>query len=99
MDLSRAGEGPSYRLSDNDPGQSGDVDPKTTSIVGGCNETKDYIQELKEEPTPDIGDTRNVLFAEVEKEDPGSIDISCLSLSIDLEEITVLREIFQGKRK
>ena len=86
MDLSRADEGPSYGLPDNDSGQPGVTDLK-------------IIQELNEEPTPDVSGTRNCPVTETEKEDPGSIDISSLSLNIDPEEITVLREIFQGKRK
>ena len=99
VDLSRAGNGPSYGLPDNDCLQSGDMDLKITSIVGGCTETHDDIQELKEEPTPEVSDTRNSLFAEMEKDDPGNIDISSLSLSIDLEEVTILRKIFQEKQK
>ena len=75
------------------------MDLKITSIVGAYTETHDDIQELKEEPTPDVSDTRNSLFAEIEKDDPGNIDISSLSLRIDLEEITVLRQIFQEKQK
>ena len=39
------------------------------------------------------------LFAEIEKDDTGDIDISGLSLNIDLEQITVLRQIFQEKQK
>ena len=75
------------------------MDLKITSIVGGCTETHDEIQELKEEPTPEVSDTRNSLFTEIEREDPGNIDISSLSLSIDLEEVTILRKIFQEKQK
>ena len=86
MDLSRADEGPSYGLSDNDSGQSDVVDLNT-------------IQELNEEPAQDIGNTKDYPAAKAKKEDPGSIDISSLSLHIDPEEITVLHEIFQGKRE
>ena len=39
-------------------------------------------------------------FATKAKEgDPESIDISSLSLGINPEEITILKEIFQGKRE
>ena len=86
MDLSRADEGPSYGLPDNDSGQ-----PEVTDLK--------IIQELNEEPTPDVNSTRNCPATETRKEDPGSIDISSLSLNIDPEEITVLHEIFQGKRE
>ena len=82
--------------------QSGDLDLKITSIVGGCTEIHDDMpnkQELKEEPTPEVSDARNSLFAEIERDDPGNIDISSLSLSIDLEEVTVLRKIFEEKQK
>ena len=86
MDLSRADEGPSYGLPDNDSGQ-----PEVTDLK--------IIQELNEEPTPDVNNTRNCPATETGKEDPGSIDISSLSLNIDPEEITVLHKIFQGERK
>ena len=84
--MSQADEGPSYGLSDNDSGQSEVIDLNT-------------IQESNEEPTPDIGNKKDYPAAEAKKEDPGSIDISSLSLNIDPEEITVLHEIFQGKRE
>ena len=75
------------------------MDLKITSIVGGYTETRDDAQELKVEPAPDVSDTRNSLFAEIEKDDTGDIDISGLSLNIDLEQITILRQIFQEKQK
>ena len=84
--MSLADEGPSYRLSDNDSGQS-----EVTDL--------DTVQETNGEPTPDIDNTKDYPAAKVKKEDPGSIDISSLSLNIDPEEITVLHEIFQGKRE
>ena len=40
-----------------------------------------------------------MMFAEIEKDDAGNIDISGLSLNIDLKQITVLRQIFQEKWK
>ena len=78
------------------------MDLEITSIVGGCTEIHDDMpnkQELKEEPTPEVSDTRNGLFAEMERDDPGNIDISSLSLSIDLEEVTILRKIFEENQK
>ena len=86
MDLSRADEGPCYGLSDDDSGLSGVTD-------------LNIIQESNEELTPDVDNTKDYPATETKKEDPGNIDISSLSLNIDPEEITVLREIFQGKRK
>ena len=56
-------------------------------------------QELKEEPTPEVSDARNSLFAEIERDDPGNIDILSLSLSINLEEVTVLCKIFEENKK
>ena len=94
-----ADEGPSYGLPDDDPLQPDDTNLKITSVTGGYIETRDDTQGLKVEPTPDISDTRNMMFAEIEKDDAGNIDISGLSLNIDLKQITVLRQIFQEKRK
>ena len=99
IDSSRTDEGPSYGLPDDDPLQPDDMNLKITSVMGGCTETKDDTQELKVEPAPDISDTRDRMFAEIEKDDTGNIDISGLSLNIDLKQITVLRQIFQEKRK
>ena len=86
MDLSQADEGPTYGLYDNDSGHS-----EVTDL--------NIIQESIEEPTPDVDNTKDYPATETKKEDPGSIDISSLSLNIDPEEITVLHEIFQGKRE
>ena len=86
MDLSRADEGPSYGLSNNDSGQSEVMDINT-------------IQESNEEPTPDVSDTKDHPTTEAKEGGPESIDISSLSLDIDPEEVTVLHEIFQGKRE
>ena len=86
MDLSRADEGPDYGLPDNDSGQSEVLDLNT-------------IQESNEEPTLDVRATEDHPTIEVKEGDPESIDIASLSLDIDSEEITVLYEIFQGKRK
>ena len=103
-DLSRAGSGPSYGLPDGDCSQSGDMDLKITSVLGGCPEVHDDIpnkQELKEEPAPEASKARDRLFTEIERDGPENIadNISSLSLSVSLDEVVVLRKIFEENRK
>ena len=85
MELSRADEGPDYGLPDHDSGQ-----PDVLNIG---------TQESNEERTQDVCAKVDHPTFEAKDGDPGSIDISSLSLDVDSKEITVLYEIFQGKRK
>ena len=85
VEWSRADEGPDYGLSDHDSGQ-----PDVPNIG---------TQESNEERTQEICAKVDHPTFEAKDGDPGSIDISSLSLDVDSEEITVLYEIFQGKRK
>ena len=97
-----AGEGSSYGLPENDYSQPGESDLKIISVVRGCTKNHNDMpdkQEPKEEPPPEISGMREGLFAEIKKEDPGSIDIASLSLNIDLEDVTVLRRIFEEKQR
>ena len=85
MEWSQADKGPDYGLSDHDSGQ-----PDVPNI-GARESDKERTQEIcamVDHPTFEAKDG-----------DPGSIDISSLSLDVDSEEITVLYEIFQGKRE
>ena len=84
MDLSRADEGPDYGLPDHDSGQ-----PDVLNLG---------TQESNEEQTQDIRAKVDHPTFEAKDGDPESINISSLSLDINSEEITVLYEIFQGKR-
>ena len=79
-DLSRADDGPSYGLPENDSRQS-DV------VTQGSNE----------EPMSDDRDRENHFATKTKEGNPESIDISSLSLGINPEEITILKEIFQGE--
>ena len=81
-DLSRADEGHSYGLPENDSRQ-----PEV--IIQGSNE----------EPTLDVNDKKDHSTTKAKEGDPEGIDISSLSLGINPEEVTVLKEIFQGKRE
>ena len=102
VDLFRAGEGPSYGLPENDYSQPEESDLKITSVMGGCTEKRNNMpdkQEPKEEPPPEINGMREGLFTEIEREDPGSIDIAGLSLNINLKEVTVLWRKFEEKQR
>ena len=54
-------------------------------------------QEHKEEPMPEASKARDRLFTEMEKADPEKIteNISSLSLGVSLDEMIVLRRIFE----
>ena len=104
VDLSRARSGPSYRLSNGVCSQSGNIELKITSVLGGCSDLHDNVpdkQELKEEPTPEASEARDRLFTEIERDDPENIaeNISSLSLSVSLDEVVVLRKIFEDNPK
>ena len=77
---------------------------KITSVLGGCSDPHDDIpdkQELKEEPAPEASKARDRLFTEIERDDPENIaeNISSLSLSVSLDEVVVLRKIFEENPK
>ena len=74
-----------------------------TSIRGGCSDlhfNEDHLdgQGCKEEPTPTVSNARDRLFEEMEMIDPENIssNISNLSLGVNLDEVAVLRQIFEN---
>ena len=102
-DLSRAGQGYDYGLSEIDYSQPKESELKITSVRGGCSdfhfkENCPDKQGCKEEPTPTVSNTRDRLFEEMEKTDPENItsNISSLSLGINLDKVAVLRQIFEN---
>ena len=103
VDLSRAGQGRDYGLSENQYSQPKDTELKITSIRGGCSDLhfdEDHPDGhgCKEEPAPTVSNARDRLFEEMEKTDPENIssNISNLSLGVNLDEVTVLRQIFEN---
>ena len=103
-DLSWAGQGYDYGLSESDYSQPKDSELKITSIRGGYSDLtfkENRSEELgcKEEPAPTISSTRDRLFEEMEKTDPENIssNISNLSLGVNLDEVAVLRKIFENE--
>ena len=101
-DLSRAGQGHNYGLSENEYSQPEDTELKITSIRGSCSNLHfdvDHPDEhgCKEEPAPTVSEARDRLFDEIEKIDPENIasNISSLSLGINLDEVAV-RQIFEN---
>ena len=101
--MSRAGQGPDYGLSEGDYSQSEDTELKITSVWGGCSDLHfddDHPDkhEYKEEPAPAASEARDRLFTEMERDDPENIteNISSLSLGVNLDEMVILRKIFES---
>ena len=76
---------------------------RITLIRGGCSNlhfNENHSNELgcKEEPAPTVSNARDRLFEEMEKTDPENIssNISNLSLGVNLDEVAVLRQIFEN---
>ena len=87
-------------MSDGDYSQSEDTELKITSVWGGCSDLHDDLPEKhepKEEPIPEASEARDRLFTEMEKADPEKIteNISSLSLGVSLDEMVILRRIFE----
>ena len=75
---------------------------KITSVWGGCSDLHNDLPEKhepKEEPIPEASKTRDRLFTEMEKTDPEKIteNISSLCLSVNLDEMVIIRRIFEEK--
>ena len=74
---------------------------KITSVWSGCSDLHDDLPEKhepKEEPIPKASKARDRIFTEMEKDDPEKIteNISSLSLGVSLDEMVVLRKIFEN---
>ena len=103
-DLSRAGQGPDYGLSEGDYSQPEDTELKITYVWGKFSDLHDDYPDkhkFKEEPTPEASEARDRLFTEIERDDPKNIaeNILSLSLSVSLDEVVVLCKIFEDNPK
>ena len=105
-DLSSAGQGYDYSLPEIDYSQPKESELKITSVKGGYSDfhfKENYPDEqgCKEEleSAASTGNsTREKLFEEIESTDPDNIssNISSLSLGVNPDELSVLRQIFDN---